>query len=328
MRFESKHFDEYIMIAPGSDYGRAMWSDLEKIDNCSFMEYVISTKNPIINLAHHVHFSFGVNKRIQLPFQNIWKNSYVTSQYDFSDDKKYCLILTDVSACRIDCHYLKELSQRNNITMVLVAVNTISKKKKITDKRLSYFDYCFSFDRYDCDRYGFVYHPTNYSVQEVNRNTNIESDAFFVGSYKPSRYRDLVELYTQIVKSGGVADFYIINVPKSEKKIAGIKYNSPLSYKEVLQKSMRTNCIVEIMGDNQSGLTLRAMEAICMNKKLYTNNMTIKELNYYSSGYIRYANDFSSIDVRFIKEKIPVDYKYDGDFSPIKLLEHIERLML
>lgn len=321
----TKYFDKYIIVAPGSDYGRAMWADLADNDDCFFFEYPIDTHNRLKELVHHIHFSFGINNRIKLPFQNIWSNSYLLNTVHFKDEEKYCIILPDVSACRIDVQYLSKLKKKQNIELVLVNVNVIGKKEKLVLERWKYFTKIFSFDIADCRRYGCIYHPTIYSSPKFDVNMNYESNAFFVGSYTRDRYKKLVDLYKGIIESGGIADFNIVGVPKNEKQICGIKYNRPLSYGEVLKRAQLSNCIVEIMNPGQKGLTLRAMEAICMNKKLLTDNSTVKDLKYYKSGFIQYCEMIVQADINFMIKDDIVNYEYDGEFSPNRLIAHIEQ---
>ena len=89
---------------------------------------------------------------------------------------------------------------------------------------------------------------------------------------------------------------------------------------------LRSNCIVEVMDGAQEGVTLRTMEAICYNKKLLTNNQSIKDTPYYKSGNIQVFTDPDKIDVDFVKDRTDVNYHYRGEFSPIHLLEHINQV--
>ena len=318
-------FDKYIIVAPGSDYGRAMWADLEKKRNCIFLDYPLADTNKILKILHHLHFSFGINNRFSLPLQSLWKPYYSLGKIQYSQAENYCIILPDVSACRIDEGYLRDLSEKRNIELVLVNVNIKKKKGRLLDKREKYFSKIFSFDKSDCAKYGYIYHPTIYSYTWSNEKEAYESDAFFVGSYSPERYKKLLGLYELLVSRGNKVDFNIVNVPSSQRRINGIQYNKKMPYKEVLNKIASTRCIVEIMNPGQTGLTLRAMEAICNNKKLLTDNESIIALDYYSTGYIDYSSSFTEQDADFVFNKVDVDYSYRGDFSPERLIEHIEK---
>ena len=325
MIIQCNNFDNFIMVAPGSDYGIAMWSDIKKVENAIFLDYVIGSNNRLIKLLHHIHFSFVINSKIQLPLQRVWRNYYSLENIDISLDKRYCIIFTDISACRVDTDYLDYLSGLENTTMVMVLVNIFNSKKKLLSRRLKYFDQIYSFDKSDCDQYEFIYFPTFYSITENNNDVmEIRSDAFFVGVSKDNRHDILKKLYKKITDNNGKTDFYISGCKDAGHREKGIHYNQWLDYQAVLDHVKATNCIVEIMGAGQSGLTLRAMEAIVYNKKLLTNNKSVKTLRFYESGYIKYFEDIDDVDVDFICNKELIDYQYNGEFSPIHLLERID----
>ncbi len=319
-------FDEYILVAPGSDYGRAMWSDIEKLPNGVILENALKHCARIIEIAHHAHFSFAINRKVQLPFQNIWKHLYSLEKVKFDANKKYCVIYTDVSAARTDRKYLSELQERNNITMILVMVNTMARRDSLIEKRRAYFDQIYSFDRKDCEKYGFIYHPTNYSMADLSMDS-IDQDAFYVGVSK-GRADIIGKVFKKFQAEGANAFFYISGLEFGEKKIEGIHYNQWLDYGQILKYIQHSNCIVEIMDGKQEGVTLRTMEAICYNRKLLTNNQSMKESKYYKTGNVQVFKNPDDIDVDFIMRKEKVDYNYEGEFSPIHLLEHINQVKL
>ncbi len=317
-------FDEYILVAPGSDYGRAMWSDIEKLSNGLILENALKPCSRIIEIAHHIHFSFAINRKIQLPFQSIWKHLYSLETVKFDADKKYCVIYTDVSASRTDRKYFEELQKRENITMALVMVNTMARRDSLIEKRRKHFDQIYSFDKKDCEKYGFIYHPTNYSMADLSENS-IDHDAFYVGVSK-GRADTIGKVYKRLYAEEANALFYISGLESGEKRIEGIHYNEWLNYGQILKFIQHCNCIVEIMDGKQEGVTLRTMEAICYNKKLLTNNQSMKESKYYKTGNIQVFRTPEEIDVSFVKNRSKVDYKYEGEFSPIHLLEHINQV--
>lgn len=331
MNFEfqimGKHlFDKYILIAPGSDYGNAMWSDIEKLENGIVLENSIKQTNRIISLLHHIHFSFAINRKVQLPLQNIWKNMYSLETLQLDLTKQYCVIYTDVSAARTDCKYLAKKNKDKNITMILTMVNTMARRGSLIEKRLPYFSQVFSFDRKDCERYGFIYHPTNYSMVTMKDIHQITQDAFFVGVSK-GRAHILTSIYERLTAGGAKAEFYISGMESGVERRQGIHYNQWISYDQVLKNIRKSNCIVEVMDELQEGVTLRTMEAICYNKKLLTNNQSIKYTPYYETGNIQVFNKVDDIDIDFVKERSEVDYHYSGEFSPIHLLEHINKVV-
>lgn len=327
---EGSYFDEYIMIAPGSDYGNIMWSDLRSLPNCTYYKYVIDSNKGIIEKLHHIHFSFYLNKKIDLPLQSLWRRLYTLKLQDLDSQKKYCIIFTDISACRVDCGYLKQLHALPNVTLVMAHANLVKSKKRLLEKRYKFFKLLFATDKSDCERYGFIYHTTYYSGINLNilgPETN-NSDAFFVGAAKGNRYKNMLTLYHHLNKHGLKTDFYIANYSgDSNSKEDGIHYNEWLSYREVLNKVRNTNCIVELVGEEQDGLTLRSIEAIRYNKRLLTDNPAVKKLKYYMTGYIQYIDDVENIDLSFITDKRPVDYHYTSEYSPLSLIDHINIIL-
>ena len=320
-------FDEYIFVAPGSDYGRAMWSDIERLRNATLLESALTKTNKLIETAHHLHFSFRINRKVYVPFQGIWKPLYSLNGARLDDDKKYCVIYTDVSACRTDYDYLCSLGKKKNVTLVLVMVNTMKQRREVILKRLGCFSYIFSFDKGDAKRYGFIYHPTNYSAAAVSGGEKTLYDLFFVGVSK-GRAESLGRIYEQLSAKNVRCEFYISGVKKNEKRVEGIHYNKWLTYSEVLEKVKSSNCILEVMEQDQEGFTLRTMEAVCYNKRLLTNNSCVISSPFYKSGFIKTFADTADIDTAFVTDRSEVDYHYDNEFSPVHLLEHINDIVL
>ena len=327
MKIENDCFDHYIMVAPGSDYGVAMWSDLKKMENVIFLDYVVKPSNKLISILHHIHFSFSINQKIALPLQSLWSGFYSISRIKFERNQKYCLLFTDISACRTDSGYLRKLSKLPNITMVMVMVNVMASKKKLIMARIPFFHYVFSFDKTDCTKYHLYYYPAFYSRTEAKKPKTLTSDAFFVGASKGDRHKKIRILYERLKKRGGNPEFYLAGEKSEKDRLVGIHYDQWLSYRDVLGKVLSTNCLIEIMGEGQTGLTLRAMEAICYDKKLVTDNPAVKRLKFYSTGNILYTDNIAWADLDFICDRVPVSYNYQDEFSPVHFIAHFNGMV-
>ena len=118
-------FDRYYFVEPGSDYGEIMWRDIGLLEKAELLPNPVFSKNKFLRLMHHLHFSFAINNRVSLPFQGMWKNAYALSHVKFEEGKKYCVIYTDISACRTDCGYLRSLKNMENTVMVMAHILTI-----------------------------------------------------------------------------------------------------------------------------------------------------------------------------------------------------------
>lgn len=324
MFFANGKYDYFIMVGPGSDYGDQMWKDLSKLDNCFYSNNVLKATNSFVKLLHHIHFSFAINKILPLPFKSIWNNKYFLSTVDFNQNKRFCVILTDVSACRIGVKYLKKISRKPNVDLVLVNVNVFQSKKTLLAKRLCFFNKVFTFDKRDADEYGFILYEKFYSSEAFTPPTNnaFLYDAVFVGRSK-GRAKLLSEIADKMVANGLKPCFYVVGVKKKEQFSKNVIYNKKIDYDRVLALSKLSKCIVEVVANNQEGFTLRFVEAVCLNKLLMTNNQNVVKDPFYKSGNIKVFSNANDFDVSFIRNKIVSSYNYNNEFSPIHFVEEL-----
>ena len=71
------------------------------------------------------------------------------------------------------------------------------------------------------------------------------------------------------------------------------------------------------------GTTLRALEAVILNKKFLTNNKRIVDLPFYNPKYIQIFDNPEKIDFEFIKREENINYHYKEECSPTRLIEKI-----
>ena len=106
--------------------------------------------------------------------------------------------------------------------------------------------------------------------------------------------------------------------------------NKSIPYEENLQYIFHTHCILEVMQKNGIGFTQRACEAVCLGKKLLTNNPHIKNEPFFNLEYISTftsPNDIDSDFLKKIKDPIDINYHYKEKMSPIELLNFIENYL-
>lgn len=323
-------FDQIIVVSPGSDYGCILFNDIKELPNATVLEGPLKKCSKIVKLLHHIHFSFFLNRTFSLPFQSAWKHMYSTSNFTFDSNKNYCVIFSDVSACRTDKSYLKKLGNMSNITLCLYNVNLISKKERLLKERFGVFDYIFSFDEGDSRKYGFLYYPLTYSSHHTiipnTRDKKYHSDAFFIGN-NSGRIEKIKKVYKSITSKGAKAIFYVCGVRKKDQNVKGIHYNKRLPYSEVLKYIANTNCIVELVIDGEVGGTMRYQEALTFKKKLLTDNEAASSLSTFDSRYMKIIDNYDCIEASFIKTNEMVEYFYDNEYSPIYLVDFISKLV-
>lgn len=174
----------------------------------------------------------------------------------------------------------------------------------------------WSFDILDCKKYEFKYNNQFFFVENINRAKKInintpKIDCFFSGKQK-DRKKQLIALSKEFTKQG-LSYYYIIatkNMNVNDSNIKLIKKKIP--YTLLLAYTINCKAIIDIVFENQGGLTLRPLEALFLRKKLITNFKGIKQYDFYRKEniFIIGDDDFSKIN-EFLKTPYNLDnYNY------------------
>ena len=133
----------------------------------------------------------------------------------------------------------------------------------------------WSYSPSDCERFGLRYNSTFFFPEKVPvNNVSIERDVFFIGINK--NRLEKIKHYESVFASLGLkTEFLVVENAKNR-----------LKYTEVLEKDSHSRCILDYYGNPQAGLSLRAMEALFLEKKLITNNESIVNYDFYNSNNV------------------------------------------
>lgn len=159
---------------------------------------------------------------------------------------------------------------------------------------------------------------TQYYFKDIKLNNNeILTDIVFVGAEK-GRLNSLLEIQKEMSILNLDTDFHIVK--SSNKSPKNYKYKKKLTYLEILEKISKSNCILDIVSDKQSGLTLRPLESLYLGKKLITNDYNIVNLDFYNPNNIfilQYPKNKYSLEeflkVDFEEPSVDLKHKYDFD---------------
>lgn len=242
-------------------------------------------------------------------------------------------------------YYQKVLSkiELNNYDYILIIKGTAivdefyNKLKKVKAKKIlylwdsfdkyprqkeliQYFDKVYTFDPNDAKKYNISFLPLFY--KEKNAKKKIVYDACFIGVYHSKRYQIVKELKKYLNEFG--MDMYIFiylttrfnyfilkylkkELPK-EAKMKDFNYTSLPKYvvDEIYNSS---KVIIDIQSKNQTGLTMRTIEALGTGSKLITNNKDIKNYDFFNSNNI-YCMNTSNLD-------IPIEF-FESDYEDVK----------
>lgn len=166
------------------------------------------------------------------------------------------------------------------------------------------FDKIFSFDKNDVFTYGFS-ETTNYIYFDSPKKTAIQKQNFiYIGSID-NRLNFLNDFGEHLKKQQQSFLFYAIGkkafINKLKQLFLGKNKNiifqkKRFSQYETLKMYAESEIIVDLVRDNQSGLSFRIFEALGLQKNIITNNNSIATYDIYNSGKIVYLDDWHKMN--------------------------------
>lgn len=303
-------------------------TDLLNSSNIRVVTIPLENSSSFIRLLFDIHNSQKIEKYIKLPFKSIWYPYYFKD--DFNNNKPICFIILNHF---LPVGYLKYLKNKYPNCRIVLLHRDLIKVSKGMNPQLTqnpYLDLEMSFDKGEALKNGFPHFDEFESKIEVPVESKMESDVFFAG-YSKGRLPFLLEAYDIFTKAGLDCKFYITGVPKNERiTLPGIEYaDKQMTYKEMLYQSVNTRCLLEVNQANCDGYTSRFLEAIIYGKKLITNNPAIFNTKYYSPEKIQIVKRASDINPLFVRKGSDfVDYNYQEDFSPLKMIGRVEEELI
>ena len=175
----------------------------------------------------------------------------------------------------------------------------------VTDKEIPP-DYCkkigcepWTFDRKDSEKYNMSFGDTYYFPGFVDNTTpfSVKNDVFYVGINRPGREEFLNDLETYLKKHDMTCRINLAAIPTDSKKVRE-KYTGRMTYEEIINAIRETRAILDLNREDQTGLTLRPLEALFFKRKLVTNNAHIKSYKVYNpeNVFVVSDNDFTGLE--------------------------------
>lgn len=310
-------------------YQKLSLKDLEGLEDIHLIPY------PLHQLPYVFRLLFYIVSHPRL--KNIIPHFVEKLFYPYIFDKKYtsnkpfCFLLISgghVRAGYLD--YLKDKYQNCKIIWFfrdLVSVGEQLYPESVHNKNI---DIEMSFDNGEAEKYGMAFCPEYSSIVDLSEHDKYPScDVFFCGKAK-DRYETLIKYYHYLTNKGLRCHFFITQVPQEDQIIGeGLFYNRFMPYKEMLCRSINAKCLLDI---NQKyaygGYTSRFYEAIMYNRKLISDNPITKDSPFYQKNDMVYVSKPEEITDDFINNlNSAVDFHYNGEFSPLRMIERIEKLL-
>ena len=221
----------------------------------------------------------------QIVLRKVFRDHYIPSWLLFNKELRNELRGLTGNDTLLICDYtplclFKSIARLVNINVKknLWIWNPIKEKKSYYNiifsiiKKLSF--YVATFDPADAKIFNIDYYPQFYRMNmDIKEDFEILYDFYFIGA---SKGRD------KIINS--------LNETLSPKyktylKLVNKKSDS-ITYSENINNVIHSRCLVDIVQEGQSGLTLRPLEALANNKKLISNNKNLIMYDFYHKDNI------------------------------------------
>lgn len=322
---------KYVFFDSRDDYFETALSDVKKIAGTKIYRYELDGSHKILRYVYQAQKRILKGSNLGKATLKLWYP--LLHRQSKENESPICFVFSAKYYPLIVGGYTRYLRKKyNDCKIVVVLRDTILHQDK-TFPDFSFqslkdnCDLILTANRYDAEQYGMVKFDSFCSNVHVDDAPDYPlSDVMFVGLAK-DRLDTLHRAYRRFTEAGLKCDFYITGVP-AEKRLTNtdIEYaDRPMSYREMLYRTKNSRCLLEVTQGGSDGYTSRFFEALCYNKLLITDNKRVSETKFYNPEFIQLYSSPDEIDTSFIKDDSRVNYNYQDEYSPIRMLELIER---
>ncbi len=173
-------------------------------------------------------------------------------------------------------------------------------------EKRTFFDKMYTFDYQNAQENKEFIHLPNFNYLEKSDNlSTIKNKAFIILSECSYRL-ELLKKIADFLLEKKIHNFEFI-VYSNEKKAFHPNITTictPLSLEQIEEKMKTSEILIDLVREQQSGLSFRVFEAMAMQKKLVTNNKNVKKYDFYNPNNILVIeNDFSEISSDFLESQ-------------------------
>ncbi len=315
--------ENFVFFLPEEDYYRIPYYELNELCNVEIVDALIDSKNKLLRMFYLFCFSTKINALITIPGKKIWFKTYYKNHNKI---KPNYFVFFDAQLRKCTCAYRNYLKKTYPDCKIVLFLTDLIRSFKCVDicTIKKFADLILTYDKNDALNYDLHYYPDVYSKlpADILDSEYKSADLLFAG-YKKNRGTILEQLAETIHGTKLVADFYIPDYKENIQANHFLLKTMRIPYIEYLKKLQRTNCVLEVQQKGATGYTLRTLEAITYNKKLLTNNVSIKDAPFYNDKYIQIFNEIECIDFSWVNQVENVNYQNTEQYKPRKLLEYI-----
>ncbi len=194
-------------------------------------------------------------------------------------------------------------SQKHSIK-ILYMFDDVARVKEFGDIA-AFFDNIYSFDRADCEKYGFKLLPLFYCDMYRYRAQNKNIDFSCIGGLHSDREQFIKGIMNQYPKDKWKWEVVLVASSKfsiMKEYVLGNRTSTPdfISYHRIpltraADLMLRSKCTIDMPYPSQKGLTLRTIESLGARTKLITTNKDIIKYDFYNPNNILVVDMGSNI---------------------------------
>ena len=261
----------------------------------------------LFKLYEHIHFC-DVTRWLE-----DWK--YKIAEYDV-------IFIFDGVRGRDVIEYIRDHNKRARIIIYYInPVDFADRKAPHNYKGLDCEFY--TFDPIDAKKFGIKFKPYFYPEEymiDCDEKVPIKQDIFFVGVDK-DRLGVIKDLHRRFEQMNLTDKLMIVATLHKKYSRSDEKWLAKrVPYEKIAENIKQSRAILDIVQSGQSGITLRPMEAMFYNKKLITNNIYIKEYDFYNphnififqERNISELKEFLELPTIEINQEIKNKYRFSG----------------
>lgn len=261
----------------------------------------------LFKLYEHIHFC-DVTRWLE-----DWK--YKIAEYDV-------IFIFDGVRGRDVIEYIRDHNKRARIIIYYInPVDFADRKAPHNYKGLDCEFY--TFDPIDAKKFGIKFKPYFYPEEymiDCDEKVPTKQDIFFVGVDK-DRLGVIKDLHRMFEQMNLTDRLMVVATPHKKYSRSDEKWLAKrVPYEKIAENIKQSRAILDIVQSGQSGITLRPMEAMFYNKKLITNNIHIKEYDFYTprnifilqERNISELKEFLDLPIIEIAQEIKNKYRFSG----------------
>lgn len=274
-----------------------------------------------------LHTIFRHSKKRWIKFYQDCLSKFIEETKDVEID-----IVFIIKGSYLTDSHLKELKRiHSKAKFVLYLWDSIENIKN-SDVLLRHIKDVYSFDSEDCRKYGFKLRPLFYIFTQTP--SVYKYDVSFVGNPHSERKKMIKKLRDYCIKHS-ISYKFVLPVGYTEylkacffnrgyySSCQDIITQKPIPYKKYLEITKTSRVIIDLHHPNQSGLTIRTIEALASGSKVITTNKHIIEYNNIPSSMYYLLSDIEEDSIiDFIKRPV-TGFKLDPYYSIESFLEEV-----